>query len=79
MLKGGYSLCIMMVLNPVVILFYQNCSYLPVTQAKYRQSAVVERQVASESKATKEESISRPSCSSDSRGKEKPAVNRNSP
>ena len=51
MLKGGYSLCIMLVINPIVIVLYQNCSMSPVAQARLdRPQPVVERQIASEAK-----------------------------
>lgn len=49
--KGGFSFVAMLVINPVVILFYQNCSMSPVSHAKnYTPSQVLTRQVASEAK-----------------------------
>lgn len=49
--KGGFSFVAMLVINPIVILFYQNCSMAPVSYAKNTtpKPAVV-RQVASEAK-----------------------------
>ncbi|QDK39195.1 hypothetical protein [Bdellovibrio sp. NC01] len=46
--RGGFSFVAMLVINPIVILFYQNCSMAPVSQAKNITPAI--RQVASESK-----------------------------
>jgi hypothetical protein len=48
--KGGFSFVAMLVINPVVILFYQNCSMAPISHAKNTTPVVVERQVASEAK-----------------------------
>jgi hypothetical protein len=53
--KGGFSFVAMLVINPIVILFYQNCSMSPISQAKELNSAqnsptVVERSIASEEK-----------------------------
>jgi hypothetical protein len=31
--RGGFSFVAMLVINPIVILFYQNCSMTPVSQA----------------------------------------------
>lgn len=36
--RGGTSFAILFILNPIVILFYQNCSVLP-THARYDQDA----------------------------------------
>ncbi len=49
--RGGFSFVAMLVINPVVILFYQNCSMAPVSQAKNTTpTPVIARQVASEAK-----------------------------
>jgi hypothetical protein len=32
--KGSFSFVALLVINPVVILLYQNCSFLPVTQSE---------------------------------------------
>jgi hypothetical protein len=49
--KGGFSFVAMLVINPIVILFYQNCSMAPVSHAEYKKTpAVIERKVASEEK-----------------------------
>lgn len=42
--RGGSSFAILIILNPIVILFYQNCSVLP-THA--HQSYKADRQVSS--------------------------------
>lgn len=47
--KGGFSFVAMLVINPVVILFYQNCSMAPVSHAA-KKAPAINRQVASESK-----------------------------
>lgn len=47
--KGGFSFVAMLVINPIVILFYQNCSMSPVSYAKnHTPSQTITRQVASE-------------------------------
>ncbi|MDG0815264.1 hypothetical protein [Bdellovibrio svalbardensis] len=48
--RGGFSFVAMLVINPVVILFYQNCSMAPVSQAKNSPPPIAIRQVASEAK-----------------------------
>ena len=49
--KGGFSFVAMLVINPIVILFYQNCSMTPVSHAKnFHPPAQITRQVASEGK-----------------------------
>ena len=49
--KGGFSFVAMLVINPVVILFYQNCSMAPVSLAKNNRPPVaISRSVASEAK-----------------------------
>ncbi|HEX7675554.1 MAG TPA: hypothetical protein VF412_15365 [Bdellovibrio sp.] len=48
--RGGFSFVAMLVINPIVILFYQNCSMAPVSQAKNITPPVQIRQVASEAK-----------------------------
>ena len=51
--RGGFSFVAMLVINPIVILFYQNCSMAPVSQAKNNTPVpVIERQIASESSST---------------------------
>ncbi|WP_374021182.1 hypothetical protein [Bdellovibrio bacteriovorus] len=51
--RGGFSFVAMLVINPIVILFYQNCSMAPVSYAKNTTPQVkVSRQVASEAKPT---------------------------
>lgn len=48
--KGGFSFVAMLVINPIVILFYQNCSMAPVSHAQNPPPKVIVRQVASEAK-----------------------------
>lgn len=49
--KGGFSFVAMLVINPIVILFYQNCSMAPVSLAENkRPPAVMTRSIASEQK-----------------------------
>ncbi|MEK2689092.1 hypothetical protein [Bdellovibrio sp. GT3] len=48
--KGSFSFVAMLVINPVVILFYQNCSMTPVSHAQNSPPATVSRQIASEAK-----------------------------
>lgn len=48
--KGGFSFVAMLVINPIVILFYQNCSMSPVSHAQNSPPKVIVRQVASEAK-----------------------------
>lgn len=48
--RGGFSFVAMLVINPIVILFYQNCSMAPISQAKTTPPAVIQRAVASEAK-----------------------------
>lgn len=50
-LRGGYSFVAMLVINPVIILFYQNCSMAPVSYASKQDMApppAISRSVASE-------------------------------
>lgn len=48
--RGSFSFVAMLVINPVVILFYQNCSMAPISYAKNTTPIpVITRQVASES------------------------------
>ncbi len=50
--KGGYSLVLMLVLNPIVIVLIQNFSESPPTSlAKYNPPILMERQIASAEKA----------------------------
>lgn len=46
--RGGFSFVAMLVINPIVILFYQNCSMTPVSHANNKPPASI-RQIASES------------------------------
>lgn len=48
--RGGFSFVAMLVINPIVILFYQNCSMSPVSYAKNTTPVVVSRGIASEAK-----------------------------
>ena len=48
--RGGFSFVAMLVINPIVILFYQNCSMAPVSYAKNVPSTTISRQIASEAK-----------------------------
>lgn len=52
--KGSFSFVAMLVINPIVILFYQNCSMSPISYAKNptnaKPSQILTRQVASEPK-----------------------------
>jgi hypothetical protein len=50
--KGSFSFVAMLVINPIVILFYQNCSMAPISHAKNTSAptAAITRAVASESK-----------------------------
>lgn len=45
--RGGFSFVAMLVINPIVILFYQNCSMTPVSHAQNSPPASI-RQIASE-------------------------------
>lgn len=49
--KGSFSFVAMLVINPVIILFYQNCSMTPQSYAKTQ--VVQTRAIASEGVATK--------------------------
>lgn len=49
--RGSFSFVAMLVINPIVILFYQNCSMAPVSYAtNTTKPKVISRQVASEAK-----------------------------
>jgi hypothetical protein len=49
--KGGFSFVAMLVINPIVILFYQNCSMAPLSYAKNPPApATIQRGIASEDK-----------------------------
>ncbi|MGZ3774945.1 MAG: hypothetical protein ACXVCY_09760 [Pseudobdellovibrionaceae bacterium] len=49
--KGGFSFVAMLVINPIVILFYQNCSMLPMSHAEYSATSHTPmRSLASEAK-----------------------------
>ncbi len=50
MKRGGASFAILFIINPIVILFYQNCSVIPVhskTQASKEAQTKNSRQIAS--------------------------------
>lgn len=49
--RGGFSFVAMLVINPIVILFYQNCSMTPISHAKNNLPPVASRQIASENNA----------------------------
>lgn len=49
--KGSFSFVAMLVINPVIILFYQNCSMTPQSYAK--SQVVQTRALASEGVTTK--------------------------
>lgn len=51
--RGGFSFVAMLVINPIVILFYQNCSMAPTSYANNTPPAINKREIASEAKATK--------------------------
>ncbi|KHD88701.1 MAG: hypothetical protein OM95_07825 [Bdellovibrio sp. ArHS] len=60
--RGGFSFVAMLVINPIVILFYQNCSMAPVSYAKNTTPvAKVSRQVASEAKPVVA-TVAKPTC-----------------
>ena len=42
--RGGFSFMAMLVINPIVILFYQNCSMVPTSQAARSVASVSEAQ-----------------------------------
>lgn len=54
--RGGFSFVAMMVINPVIILFYQNCSMSQVSYASASKPAKLSRAVASEPKQKKSNS-----------------------
>jgi hypothetical protein len=39
--RGGFSFVALLVINPLVILLYQNCSFLPVTQSELAAKEVM--------------------------------------
>jgi len=46
--RGGFSFVAMLVINPIVILFYQNCSMAPISDAKFvPQPPAIDRHIAS--------------------------------
>lgn len=51
--RGGFSFVAMLVINPVVILFYQNCSMTPISHAQNTTNPPAVRQIASEQGPTK--------------------------
>ncbi|UOF00758.1 hypothetical protein [Bdellovibrio reynosensis] len=60
--RGGFSFVAMLVINPVVILFYQNCSMAPISYAKNTTpNVVISRQIASEAQPIVAE-ITKPGC-----------------
>lgn len=51
--KGSFSFVAMLVINPIVILFYQNCSMSPISHAaENKPRPAIVRAVASEGSAT---------------------------
>lgn len=48
--RGSFSFVAMLVVNPVLIIFFQNCSMSPISYAQNKTPGVVSRQVASEAK-----------------------------
>ncbi len=50
--KGSFSFVAMLVINPIVIIFYQNCSMSPISHAENKPRPIIERAVASEGAAT---------------------------
>lgn len=50
--KGGFSFVAMLVINPIVILFYQNCSMTPISHAENKPRPTIVRAVASETTPT---------------------------
>ena len=50
--KGSFSFVAMLVINPIVILFYQNCSMSPISHAENKPRPAIVRAVASENTAT---------------------------
>lgn len=72
--KGSFSFVAMLVVNPIVILFYQNCSMTPVSYAKNSSpppAAVVRTVASAESsgpvvvKSSNAEEIFKPNCRED--------------
>lgn len=68
--KGSFSFVAMLVVNPIVILFYQNCSMTPVSYAKNSSPPAAIRSVASEApaaviKTSSAEEIFKPNCRED--------------
>lgn len=45
--RGSFSLIAMVVINPMVILFYQNCSMIPARSAQAQETAPIVREVSS--------------------------------
>lgn len=66
--RGGFSFVAMLVINPIVILFYQNCSMSPISQAKNLTPipSVVSRQIASEAPPVLAE-LQKPGCNENKR------------
>lgn len=44
--RGGFSFVAMLVINPIVILFYQNCSMVPTSLSSRSVASVAETKVA---------------------------------
>ena len=42
-MRGGISYVALMVLNPIIILFYQNCSVLPAERAMAQRPPTIEQ------------------------------------
>lgn len=51
-MRGGISYVALMVLNPIIILFYQNCSVLPTERAMAQRPPTVEQSVNSRAPAS---------------------------
>lgn len=52
--RGGFSFVALLVINPVAILLYQNCSILPVTHSELASRELVAQKRAISSVATPE-------------------------
>ncbi len=61
--RGGFSFIAMVVINPIVILFYQNCSMTPISHANVTQpKASISEVVAVKSKSRAVASTSEVTC-----------------
>lgn len=59
--RGGFSFVAMLVINPIVILFYQNCSMTPISHAQNQNPPSV-RQIASEKSSVAIQHYHTPGC-----------------